>query len=92
MSAQTGTASTVFNGYPIPVCAKTGTAEHGGGGSDNGSFVLFAPANDPQIAIMVYVEKGAQGGNLGKIAKAILDYYFSSSGELDTVPSEYRTN
>ena len=92
VSAQTGTASTVFNGYPIAVCAKTGTAEHGGGGSDNGSFVLFAPADDPQIAIMVYVEKGAQGGNLGKIAKAMLDYYFSASGELDTVPAEYRTD
>ena len=92
MSAQTGTASTVFNGYPIAVCAKTGTAEHGSNGSDNGSFVLFAPADDPEIAIMVYVEKGAQGGNLGKIAKAMLDYYFSESGELDTVPAENRTN
>lgn len=92
MSAQTGTASTVFNGYPIAVCAKTGTAEQGSGGSDNGSFVLFAPANDPQIAIMVYVEKGAQGGNLGKIAKAMLDYYFSASGEIDTAPYEYRTD
>lgn len=92
MSAQTGTASTVFNGYSIPVCAKTGTAEHGSGGSDNASFVIFAPADDPEIAICIYVEKGAQGGNLGKIAKAMLDSYFSESGELDTVPAENRTN
>lgn len=92
MSAETGTASTIFHGYPIPVCAKTGTAEHGSLGSDNASFVIFAPADDPQIAISIYVEKGAQGGNLGKIAKAMLDYYFSESGELDFVPSECRTD
>lgn len=92
MSAKTGTASTIFFDYPIAVCAKTGTAEHGSLGSDNASFVIFAPADDPQIAIMIFVEKGAQGGNLGKIAKAMLDHYFSASGELDTVPNEYRTN
>jgi len=83
-----GTSYSLFYDYPIPVCAKTGTAEHGSGGSDNASFVIFAPADDPQIAITIYLEKGAQGGNLGNIAKPILDAYFSASGSIDTVPGE----
>lgn len=87
-----GTSHSVFNDYPIKVCAKTGTAEHGSGGSDNGSYVLYAPMDDPEIAIMIYVEKGAQGGNLGKIAKAILDVYFSDNSAVDTVPLENRVD
>ena len=92
MAASSGTAATVFGNYDIQVCAKTGTAEHGSGGSDNASYVLYAPADDPEIAIAIYVEKGSQGGNLGNIAKAILDKYFSESGNLDIVPGENRTN
>lgn len=48
--------------------------------------------DDPEIAIMIYVEKGAQGGNLGKIAKAILDVYFSDNSAVDTVPLENRVD
>ncbi len=87
-----GTASVLFQTYPIPVCAKTGTAEHGSGGSDNASFVLFAPADDPQIAITIYLEKGAQGGTLGQVAKVILDSYFSESGLIDTFTPENQPN
>lgn len=83
-----GTSVGLFGGYEIDVCTKSGTASHGSGGSDNASFVLYAPKDDPEIAISVYVEKGAHGGNLGKIAKAILEAYYSESGSVDTVPSE----
>ena len=76
-AADYGTAMNYFLDYPIPVACKTGTAEHGGGGSDNCSFVIFAPADNPQIAISVYVEKGAQGGNLANVAKPIMDLYFA---------------
>ena len=87
-----GTSNAVFSDYDIKVCAKTGTAEHGSGGSDNGSLVIFAPADDPQIAISIYVEKGSQGGHLGNIAKTILDAYFSRSGSVDTIPGENQVN
>ncbi len=91
-SSAIGTSYSLFYDYPVSVCAKTGTAEHGSGGSDNASFVIFAPADDPQIAITIYLEKGAQGGNLGKIAKPILDAYFSASGAIDTIPGENELN
>ena len=72
-----GTARKTFADYPITVCAKTGTAEHDAGGSSHASFLCFAPADDPQIAIAIYVEKGGSGASLGPIARAILDAYFA---------------
>ena len=72
-----GTAYSVFHDYPVKVAAKTGTAEIGiKGASDNGAFICFAPLEDPQIAIAVYVEKGGHGSTLATIAKNMLDVYF----------------
>ena len=64
--------------YPIEVCAKTGTASHGTGGSDHGVFVCWAPAENPEIAIAIYVEHGAAGSNFSNLAEDMLDYYFNS--------------
>ena len=87
-----GTSHYYLGDYDVAVCAKTGTAEHGGNGSDNAAYVLYAPADDPQIAIAVYVEKGTPGSRLAKVARAILDAYFSTSSNVDTVPAENIAN
>ena len=80
-----GTAAATFANYPIKIAAKTGTAETGiDGTSDNGAFVCFAPLDDPQIAIAVYVEKGGHGAAIAVIAKAIMDVYFEV-GEIGDV-------
>ena len=71
-----GTAWSTFHDYPIAVAAKTGTAENGPGISANGAFVCFAPLEDPQIAIAIYVEKGGHGSTMASIAKNMLDVYF----------------
>ena len=72
-----GTAYSTFKDYPIKIAAKTGTAETGiYGTSANGAFVCFAPLDDPQIAIAIYVEKGGHGSTLATIAKSMLDAYF----------------
>ena len=76
-NASGGTAYKIFKDYPITVCAKTGTAQTGIlNASDNGAFVCYAPAEDPQIAIVVYGEKAGHGSSLGEVARAILDSYF----------------
>lgn len=92
VTASNGTANKVFGSYPVAVCAKTGTAQHGVAGSDHASFVCYAPADDPQVAIAIYVEKGAQGGSLGSIAKTIFDAYFATVAENDTVAPENAIN
>ena len=88
--ASKGTAAQYLADYPIQVACKTGTAQWGNeyGGSDHASFVLYAPADDPEIAIAVYVEKGAQGGNLANVCIPILNAYFSSSSKYETVLRE----
>ena len=82
-----GTAFNVFQNYPIAVCAKTGTAQTGiNGQDDNGAFLCFAPANDPQIAIAVYGEKAGSGSVMGNVAKGILDSFFEvgAAGDIQT--------
>ncbi len=72
-----GTAYSTFRNYPITIAAKTGTAQTGiPSASDNAAFVCYAPLDNPQIAISVYVEKGGHGSTLGSVAKAVLDEYF----------------
>lgn len=92
LAATEGSARTYLENYPVSVCAKTGTAQHGSGGSDNASLVVFAPMDDPQIAIAIYVEKGAQGGNLGSVAVDILDHYYSEETINETYPGEGAVN
>ena len=83
-----GTAYGYFYDYPIPVAAKTGTAQTGFDTVENGSFVCFAPANDPQIAIAVYGEKVGSGGSLAEVARAILEAYFERSEAGTVTPGE----
>ena len=72
-----GTAYTVFRDYPIQVAGKTGTAETDKEGkSDNGSFICFAPADDPEITIAVYGEQAGHGSSMAGVARDILDSYF----------------
>lgn len=92
--ATEGTAAQYLANYPIKVACKTGTAQWQGGaigsnsGSDHASFVLYAPADDPEIAIAVYVEKGSQGGNLANVCIPILDAYFSTSSKYELIAEE----
>jgi penicillin-binding protein 2 len=77
-----GTAYRAFQGFPIKVAAKTGTAETGFEdiSSSNGLFICYAPADNPQVAIAQIVEKGAWGSNTIQIAKDLLTAYFKING------------
>lgn len=90
MVAQQGTAARIFKNYPIPVAAKTGTAQHSNVSmfSDHGAFVCFAPADNPQIAIAVYGEKAGHGSTLAQIGKAVLDTYFGNPEVGDVTTGE----
>ena len=76
ITGELGTARTTMRGLSVEVAAKTGTAETGRLGSDDGSFVCFAPVDNPEIAIAVFGEKAAHGSTLGLVAKDIIEYYF----------------
>ena len=83
-----GSAVVAFKGFSVNVCGKTGTAEHASGGSSNGAFICFAPMEDPEIAVAVYGEKAGSGAYMARIARAVLDYYFTGDTVTDTVTHE----
>jgi penicillin-binding protein 2 len=61
----------------ISVCGKTGTAENPHG-KDHSIFFAFAPKENPQIAIAVYVENGGWGGSYAApIASLMIEKYLN---------------
>lgn len=65
----------VFSVLPFDIACKTGTAQDGNTLTAN--FICYAPADDPQIAIEVTLEKGGYGSNLSPFILEILKYYFN---------------
>ncbi len=65
----------------VAVAGKTGTAEFGekradGSHETHGWFVGFAPYEDPQVAVVVFVQRGGGGQQAAPAAAKILDFYF----------------
>ncbi|MDI3480491.1 MAG: penicillin-binding protein 2 [Tepidanaerobacteraceae bacterium] len=80
-----GTAYSVFAKFPIPLGGKTGTAQWNTSKTPHGWFVAFAPFDDPQIAISVFIEQAGSGGSTcGPVAKAILEEYFHLNDNSDS--------
>ena len=66
----------------VSVAGKTGTAEFGAARDDgtletHGWFVGFAPYEDPEIAVVVFVQRGSGGADASPAAGQIFDYYFN---------------
>ena len=87
-----GTGRTSMDGAFYTVAGKTGTAQVVGvaqdesvaaeildeASRDNGLFVAYAPADNPEIAIAVVVENNGGGSRTAApVARRVLDTYFS---------------
>ncbi|MFO7879503.1 MAG: penicillin-binding protein 2 [Bacteroidota bacterium] len=69
----------------ITVCGKTGTAENPHG-EDHSIFMAFAPKDNPEIAIAVYVENSGYGGTwAAPIASLMMEKYLT-----DTIKSKWK--
>jgi peptidoglycan glycosyltransferase len=65
----------------LNIAGKTGTAEFGerfadGSYETHAWFSGFAPADDPQVAITVFLERGVGATNAAPLAAQILHYYY----------------
>lgn len=79
--AVTGGTCRAANSTMYEVCGKTGTAQNRG--QDHSVFMGFAPKEDPQIAIAVYVENGGFGAHFGvPIGALMIEQYIN--GELSS--------
>jgi penicillin-binding protein 2 len=62
----------------ITVCGKTGTSQNPHG-KDHSVFIAFAPKDDPQIAIAVYVENAGFGATwAAPIASLMIEKYLTN--------------
>lgn len=71
-----GTAYSTFKDFNIEVGGKTGSAQTGVKGKTNGWFVGFAPFDEPEIAIVVFVRNAGSGGYTAEVARDIIAQYF----------------
>ncbi|BFD25228.1 MAG: penicillin-binding protein 2 [Candidatus Parcubacteria bacterium] len=63
---------------PVPVAAKTGTAQWSTQKEPHAWFTSFAPYEEPSIVLTVLVEEGKEGSAVGAaVAREILTWYFS---------------
>jgi penicillin-binding protein 2 len=66
----------------LRIAGKTGTAQRSGH-PDNAWYVGFAPVENPQIAICVFVEEGGHGGaTAAPIAQKMFAHYFHIKTEI----------
>jgi penicillin-binding protein 2 len=76
-----GTSAPVFQGFPITIAGKTGTAERGPQG-DQSWYVAVAPYNDPRVVVAVTIERGGFGAEAAApAARRILAAYFGIKGK-----------
>lgn len=88
-----GARMSAFEGLPVTVAAKTGTAEskakvNGNIESGlNGFMVAFAPADKPEIAVCVAIENLNSGSATAELVADIFKAYFETSSEINTSQS-----
>jgi len=63
----------------MKVAGKTGTAANPGSASTHGWFAGFAPADHPQIVVVVYVERGRGSAEAAAIAHRIFENWESEA-------------
>lgn len=86
-TVKTGTAR-IFQDLPVTAAAKTGTAEVIKGQRINSLLTVFAPADDPQVAMTVLIEGSASNqGYALRAAHQFLQWYFSPGHRVTPVPS-----
>ena len=75
-SAVKGGTCWELNFSDFEVCAKTGTVQNVHNARDHSACIAFAPMNNPQVAIAVYVENGGFGARVAvPMAKLMLKKY-----------------
>jgi penicillin-binding protein 2 len=82
-----GTAK-LFRDLPVTAAAKTGTAEVVKGQRINSLVTVYAPAENPQVALTVLVEGSASNqGYALRAARSFLGWYFDRTQTVSAIPT-----
>lgn len=76
-----GTAYSYFRDFDIEVGGKTGSATTDTNHNADAWFVGFAPFDDPEIAVAVYVKNGQHGNYTAPTAREIFEQYLGMNAE-----------
>lgn len=72
---------------PVPVAAKTGTAQSAPGKKPHAWVIAYAPADKPEIAVAVMVEYAGEGSTVAvPITNEILKWYFAHRNQGEKIP------
>ena len=83
-----GTGRATLGDYPIKIGGKTGTSQVTNA-ADHSIFMVFAPYENPEIAISVVLEHGSSSFSAGTVVREILDAYFFADGNKTSVKHPY---
>ena len=76
----------------VTIAGKTGTAEFGQPLADgtypnsHAWYTAYAPFEDPEIAVVVFLEQGSGMTDAGPVVKNIFDYYFDRQRLVEGTP------
>jgi penicillin-binding protein 2 len=89
-AAASGTATSGASQF-VPIAGKTGTAEFGPRRADgkhdtHAWYTGFAPFENPEIAVVVFLQQGTGGATAGPVAAQIFDYYFGRQRLAEDAP------
>ncbi|MBQ3222251.1 MAG: hypothetical protein IJB41_01415 [Clostridia bacterium] len=81
-----GTAALQFAGFEYKIGAKTGTAERTDLDVENNAWlVTYAPADDPKIVVITYIQNGYSGSHAANAPKAVIKHYLDSLQEKENL-------
>ncbi|MFW5982131.1 MAG: penicillin-binding protein 2 [Halanaerobiaceae bacterium] len=78
-----GTASRYFEDFPVEVAGKTGTAQTSAIGANHGWFAGFAPYDDPELSVLVFLESGNSSAYALPIAAEIFRKYYQVEEDIE---------
>lgn len=88
----TGTAATVFAGFPRTAAGKTGSAETGRG-TTHSWFACYAPVDRPEVVVAALIEDGGDGSvAAGPVVRKVLDAYFGLPPAKVNTPAPGKTD
>lgn len=80
-----GTAAEQFKNARYPIAAKTGTSQRTDLDLENNAWlVCYAPIEDPQIVVVVYIQNGYAGAYSSQAAITTIEYYLDSLNYTET--------
>lgn len=87
-----GTAASTWKNFKYPTAVKTGTSQKTDVDIENNSWLItFAPYDNPQIVVVVYIQNGYGGAYSSLTAKRTIQYYLDSKAKTDSA-TVYTTN